>query len=482
MGDIRITNTLTGKKEVFKPLEENHVKMYACGVTVYDHCHIGHAMQAIYFDVIRNYLEFVGNKVTYVRNYTDVDDKIINKANELGMNPIELSESIIASSEEDMKSIGVKPATHEPKVSECIPEIIEMIEVLIDKGAAYATESGDVYYRVRKKNDYGKLSNRNPDDLRSGTRDLVIGDKEDALDFALWKKDETKGASWSSPWGMGRPGWHIECSVMSKMYLGDHFDIHGGGRDLVFPHHENEIAQSESANGCCYANIWMHSGLLTINKQKMSKSLGNHLFIKDFVKKYPGEVLRLAYLSHHYSSNVDFSEEVFKQCTERLLYFYETLEALDEVAKKASENKLAAGHNPEDVTKAFHKEMENDFGTVGGLRELIAGFKKANELLKAKKSPAKYYTAKVYAEEFRSLLGVFGLAQMEPTSFINGLKDKILPSLGITRNEIEKAITDRLEARKNKDWAKSDEIRDLLTAKRIVLKDTADGTEWTINF
>ena len=281
---------------------------------------------------------------------------------------------------------------------------------------------------------------------------------------------------------MGRPGWHIECSVMSKMYLGDHFDIHGGGRDLVFPHHENEIAQSESANGCCYANIWMHSGLLTINKQKMSKSIGNHLFIRDFVKQYPGEVLRLAYLSHHYSSNVDFNEDVFKQCTERLLYFYETLEALDEVAKKASEKKLADGHNPEDVTKAFHKEMENDFGTVGGLRELIAGFKKANELLKAKKSPAKYYTAKVYAEEFRSLLGVFGLAQMEPASFINGLKDKILPSLGITRSEIEKAIADRLEARNNKDWAKSDEIRDLLTAKRIVLKDTVDGTEWTINF
>ena len=482
MGDIKVTNTLTGKKEVLKSLEKDHVRMYACGVTVYDHCHIGHAMQAIYFDVIRNYLEFVGYKVTYVRNYTDVDDKIINKANELGMNPIDLSESIIASSIEDMNSIGVRPATHEPKVSECIPEIIEMIEVLIDNGSAYSTESGDVYYRVRRKSDYGKLSNRKPDDLRSGTRDLVIGDKEDALDFALWKKDETEGASWKSPWGMGRPGWHIECSVMSKKYLGDHFDIHGGGRDLVFPHHENEIAQSESANGCCYANIWMHSGLLTINKQKMSKSLGNHLFIKDFVKQYPGEVLRLAYLSHHYSSNVDFSEDVFKQCTERLLYFYETLEGLDEFAAKASEKTLAQGHNPEDVTKAFHKEMENDFGTVGALRELIAGFKKANELLKAKKSAQKNHTAKVYAEEFRKLLGVFGLAQMEPQTFIAGLKAKILPTLGITSEEIDKAIAERIEARNNKDWAKSDEIRDELAAKRIVLKDTHEGTTWTINF
>ncbi|MEZ4742050.1 MAG: cysteine--tRNA ligase [Bdellovibrionota bacterium] len=271
MQEIYLKNTLSGKKEKLKTIEPGHVKIYACGVTVYDDCHIGHAMQAIYFDVIRNYLEFAGYKVTYVRNYTDVDDKIIDRAQKLGISPRKLADDVITSSIRDMKALGLHPATYEPKVSEVIPEIIEMIKALIEKNAAYATPSGDVYYRVRSKENYGKLSNRNPDDLRSGTREIVEGDKEDELDFALWKQDTTKDASWQSPWGLGRPGWHIECSAMAKRYLGNSFDIHGGGRDLVFPHHENEIAQSESANGCEYATYWIHSGLLTINKQKMSK-------------------------------------------------------------------------------------------------------------------------------------------------------------------------------------------------------------------
>lgn len=479
--DITITNTLDGKKSIFKPLEKDHFKIYACGVTVYDHCHIGHAMQAIYFDVIRNYLKFAGYKVTYVRNYTDVDDKIINKARELGMAPLELSESIIESSISDMNAIGVKPADYEPKVSECMSEIIDMVQLLIDNGFAYATREGDVYYRVNRKDDYGKLSNRKVGELLSNTRDLVSGGKEDPLDFALWKSEETEGANWDSPWGKGRPGWHIECSAMAKKYLGDTFDIHGGGRDLVFPHHENEIAQSEAANGKEYCQCWMHSGLLTIDKQKMSKSLGNHILISEFVKKYPGEVLRLAYLQNHYTSNVDFSESVFNTCLKKLLYFYETLLELEPFAKKSeSAGEFLEGHNPEGLKESFHKEMSNDFSTVGALRDLHIAMKQARDLIKAKKSVKKNFTAKAYIDTFKDLFGVLGLLQQEPAQFIEGLKLKIIPQLGITVDEIEDNIHKRQQARANKDFAVSDELRNALLERGIELMDTPDGTKWTI--
>lgn len=481
MHDIQVTNTLSRKKETLTPIEPGHVKIYACGVTVYDNCHIGHAMQAIYFDVMRRYLEFDGYKVTYVRNYTDVDDKIINKANELGITPSELTKRIIASSEEDMAALKVRPASFEPKVSECIDDIIAMIEALISKGFAYDNAQGDVYYKVRHKTDYGKLSNRDPDSLRSGTRELAGDSKEDPLDFALWKKDDTEGASWDSPWGKGRPGWHIECSAMSKKFLGDQFDIHGGGRDLVFPHHENEIAQSEAANSCHYANYWLHSGLLTINKQKMSKSLGNHILISDFLKQYPAEVLRLAYLQNHYSSNVDFSEDVFKTCMKRLLYFYESLAALDAISSAEPKTDLIQdGFDPLGLEEAFHKEMSNDFSTVGALRELHLAFKKANELLKLKKSTTKANTAALYARTFRKLFGVFGLLEEDPLSFIDSLKHQILPDLNLTAAYIEEKITQRKAARDAKDFAQSDAIRDELAAKGIELMDAPEGTKWSI--
>lgn len=481
MREIQVYNTLSGKKEKFETIEPGHVKMYACGVTVYDDCHIGHAMQAIYFDVIRNYLEYVGYKVTYVRNYTDVDDKIIKRSGERKMSPKALVEEIIASSEKDMKGLGVKPATHEPRVSESIPEIIEVIRDLEKNGFAYSTAEGDVYYRVRKKADYGKLSNRKTDELKAGTRDLVTGDKEDELDFALWKCDETEGASWDSPWGRGRPGWHIECSAMAKMYLGKSFDIHGGGRDLVFPHHENEIAQSEAANSCKYANYWMHSGLLTIEKSKMSKSLGNHILISQFLKRFPGEVLRLAYLQNHYTSNVDFSEQVFRTAAQRLLYFYETLRELDSIAEASpGATKLLSGHNPSDIIENFHREMTNDFGNVGALREILVGFRKANELRQGKKSPEKSYTAAQYAKVFRELLGVFGLIQESPEAFIQSLKSKIVQDLGLEESRIEALIAERKAARENKDFAKGDEVRKQLSDMGIELMDTAEGTRWTV--
>ena len=481
MREIQLLNTLTGKKEKLETLEPNHVRMYACGVTVYDNCHIGHAMQAVYFDVIRNYFEYSGYRVTYVRNYTDVDDKIINRARERGITPKALVDAIIKSSEEDMTAIGVRPANHQPRVSDSIPQIVAMIQTLIQKGFAYANAEGDVYYRVLKKADYGKLSNRKLDELRIGTRDLANCDKENEMDFTLWKHDDTAGASWASPWGKGRPGWHIECSAMSKMFLGSSFDIHGGGRDLVFPHHENEIAQSEAANGCMYARYWMHSGLLTINKQKMSKSLGNHILIKDFVARFPGEVLRLAYLYFHYTSNVDFSEATFRQAARRLLYFYESLQDLDRLAEDApAQEKLLPGFDPQQLTQSFHREMSNDFGTVGALRELLIGFRKANELKQGKKSPAKSFTAKVYASLFRELFGVFGLLKLDPQTFNSQLKTQILNEMNLAESEVDRLIQERNTARQNKDWARADAVRQELLQLNIEVMDAPEGTRWTI--
>lgn len=481
MREIQLYNTLSGKKEKFEPLDPSHVKLYACGVTVYDDCHIGHAMQAIYFDVIRSYLEYIGYKVTYVRNYTDVDDKIIKRSQDRGITPKALVDEIIASSERDMQGLGVRPATHEPRVSESIPEIIDIIKDLEKNGYAYSTSEGDVYYRVRKKADYGKLSNRKTEELQSGTRDLVKGDKEDELDFALWKKDDVEGASWDSPWGRGRPGWHIECSAMAKMYLGKSFDIHGGGRDLVFPHHENEIAQSEAANSCAYSTYWMHSGLLTINKTKMSKSLGNQILTSKFLQRFPGEVLRLAYLQNHYTSNVDFSEQVFRSAAQRLLYFYETMRELDIIAQAVTGPvALLSDHKPKDLIEAFHREMTNDFGTVGALRDILIAFRKANELRKGKKSPAQAHTAQAYTEVFRELFGVFGLLQAAPESFIQSLKSKIVSDLGIEESKIESLIADRKAARDAKDWARGDELRKELTEMGIELMDGPEGTRWTI--
>lgn len=480
---IQVSSTLSGLKEALKPVEPGHIKIYACGVTVYDHCHIGHAMQAIFFDMIRSYLEFAGWKVTYVRNYTDVDDKIIKRAKERGIPPKELSESIIQSSKADMAAIGVRPADHEPKVSDSIQEIIQMVSDLIDRGAAYQTSEGDVYYRVRSKSDYGKLSNRKPDELKSGTREVTIGQKEDELDFALWKNDNVEGATWDSPWGKGRPGWHIECSAMAKKFLGESFDIHGGGRDLVFPHHENEIAQSESANNKQYASYWLHSGLLTINKQKMSKSLGNHIGISEFLEKWPAEVLRLAYLQHHYTSNVDFSEGVFQSCAKRLLFFYESLLDLDAIGEGGDlKGQLMEGHQPQKITDIFHESMSNDFGTPAALRDLLASFKKSVELRTGKKSILKANTAKYYSQVFRQVFGVLGLLTKEPALFIEELKQKMLPVLGITQSEIDSYISARKAAREEKDFKKSDDIRDTLLSKGIVLMDTPAGTKWTLSF
>lgn len=478
--NIVLTNTLSGRKEPLTLIDpaSKHVGIYACGVTVYDDCHIGHAMQAIYFDVIRNYLEYCGYNVTYVRNYTDVDDKIINRAKERGMTPLALSSSMIAASERDMKAIGVRPATHEPKVSENIPQIVAMIEDIIKRGFAYATPSGDVYYRVRKKSDYGKLSNRKPDELMSGTRDIVASEKEDELDFALWKKDDTPAGSWPSPWSVGRPGWHIECSAMACRYLGKSFEIHGGGRDLVFPHHENEIAQSEAANDAPYAKYWLHSGLLTIEHQKMSKSLGNHITIQKFLEKWPAEVLRLGFLMNHYQSNTDFSQATFQTCHKRLLYYYEALDAMAQYAEGIAAN--AASQSA--VTESFHSFMCDDFNNAGALGVLNKAVKQARDLMAGKKSPQKQAEIAGILAAVRETGTVLGLFKATPGEEILRIKRQILPDLGITEAEIDAAIQRRKDARAAKDFQASDRVRDDMAARGIELRDTPQGTIWSIRF
>jgi cysteinyl-tRNA synthetase len=480
---IQINNTLTRRKETLQPLEPGKIKMYACGVTVYDHCHLGHAMQAAFFDVIRRYLEYAGYEVTYVRNFTDVDDKIIQRASERGIPPIKLSADMIDSTNRDLAACGIREATHQPRVSEMIPEIIGMVKDLVDKGAAYATQDGDVYYRVRAKSDYGKLSGRRPDDMRSGTRDLVGGAKEDELDFALWKKDTTEGASWESPWGKGRPGWHIECSVMAKHYLGKHFDIHGGGRDLIFPHHENEIAQSEAANDAPFANYWIHNGLLTINHEKMSKSLGNHITIADALRRFPAEVLRFGILRNNYTATVDFSESIFRLCQRRLLYYYETLAALDELAQKGDANsKPLPDYKSDDIREAFHKAMSDDFGTASAIAELNAYFKRGNVLASGKKNPITGVTAKQWSAALREVGAVLGLFQESPQAFISGMKERILKEINVSVEEIQTAIRERQEARAAKDFPRSDKIRQDMAARGIEFMDKPTGTEWTIRF
>ena len=481
MREILVTSSLGRKKAPLRSLDPSgkKIRMYACGVTVYDDCHIGHAMQAIFFDVIRNYLKLVGYDVTYVRNFTDVDDKIINRAKDRGISPRKLADDMIRSSIRDMELLGVAPADHEPKVSDSIPQIIKMVETLIANGSAYATKGGDVYFKVRAKSDYGKLSNQRTDDLRSGTRTASREDKEDELDFALWKADSVPDASWPSPWGHGRPGWHIECSAMAQRFLGDSFEIHGGGRDLIFPHHENEIAQSECANKAPYAAVWIHSGLLTIEGVKMSKSLGNHISISEILKSFPAEVLRLGFLQYHYGSNVDFSRQVFMTCHRRLLYYYETLQGLDALAGQVK----AGNIDKHPLMEEFNKSMSDDFNTAASLSAVNRHIKTAREsLLTGKTTIEKAQQAADLAATCRVLGRVLGVMHHSPIDSARDLKLRLLPELKITEAEIEASILARSDARKAKDFAKSDQERDKLAARGIDVRDTAEGTAWAIRY
>ncbi|MCO4781094.1 MAG: cysteine--tRNA ligase [Candidatus Cloacimonetes bacterium] len=483
--DLKISNTLSGKKELFKPLEDGKIGIYACGVTVYDKCHIGHAMQAILFDTIVRYLGLSGYDVTYVRNFTDVDDKIIARAEELGITPLELSSKMIQSSIDDLDALRVRPATHQPKVSDFISEIIAFIQDLMDKGFAYATEDGDVYYRVRKKSDYGKLSNQNLDALQCNVRVDGEDNKEDALDFALWKSEKKEGAYWSSPFGEGRPGWHIECSVMASQFLGYTFDIHGGGRDLVFPHHENEIAQSEGRSGCNYANYWIHTGLLTVEKKKMSKSTGNFLTIEDALKLYDYELIRWNVYQNHYSSNIDFNEKTFGIGLKKLYYYNRTLSSANELLDAASkyDEKLLEGFHPQSIRDNFDVAMHDDFNIPKAMVAINEGFASINEVLELKgvKQKFKIFTLKTYIDTLAPMLEVLELCQRSTSEFFSQIHNRYFEKLGLTIEQVESTLKKRGEARSNKDYDESDRLRQELDSLGISVMDTPKGQLWELS-
>ncbi|OGP56461.1 MAG: cysteine--tRNA ligase, partial [Deltaproteobacteria bacterium RBG_13_52_11] len=476
----------TQKKEELIPLHEGRIGMYACGVTVYDLCHIGHARSAVVFDGIYRYLRYKGYEVTYVRNFTDVDDKIINRAQQEGVSTEGIATRYIQEFYADMGALGLLKPTIEPKATEHIPEMITMVQRLIEKGLAYQVE-GDVYYAVESFPEYGQLSKRTLDEMQAGARVEVDERKRNPLDFALWKGAKTGEPSWASPWGKGRPGWHIECSAMSQRYLGDTLDIHGGGRDLIFPHHENEIAQAEGATGRPFVRYWLHNGFVNIAKEKMSKSLGNFLTIKDILKEYHPEVVRLFLLSRHYRSPIDYSSQGMEEARQGLERFYQTLGGIDEVlhtkGEGIAENKglfpeeTAALQKVDGFTRRFEEAMDDDFNTAAALAPL---FEISHDLNRILQTPSAHRTEILRkGKEVFALAGkVLGIFQEDPHVFLERERQRKAQALTITPEEIEELIRERNEARQNKAWARADEIRDQLASQGIVLEDGPQGTTW----
>ncbi|RST58306.1 cysteine--tRNA ligase [Siminovitchia terrae] len=460
---IRIYNTLTRQKEEFVPLEEGKVKMYVCGPTVYNYIHIGNARPAIIFDTVRRYLEYRGYDVHYVSNFTDVDDKIINAAKELQMDALTLANRFVDAFFEDVLALGCKKADDHPRVTENIDVIIEFIEVLIQKGYAYES-GGDVYYRTRKFEGYGKLSHQSVDDLKVGARIQPGELKEDALDFALWKSAKEGEIFWDSPWGEGRPGWHIECSAMAREYLGDTIDIHAGGQDLTFPHHENEIAQSEAMTGKLFARYWMHNGYINIDNEKMSKSLGNFVLVNDIIKQIDPQVLRFFMLSVHYRNPINYSENLVADAgagLERLKTSYQNLKhRLETSADLAGD-----GQEWIDKIKALHQEfidkMDDDFNTADGISVLFELAKQANYYLMEKNTSVAVIQA--FMAEFEDLFPVLGL-ELETEELLD--------------EDIEQLIEQRNQARRDRNFQLADQIRDQLKDMNIILEDTAQGTRW----
>ena len=465
---MKLYNTLTKKKEEFVPLEEGKVKMYVCGPTVYNFIHIGNARPMIVFDTARRYMEYKGYEVNFVSNFTDVDDKIIKKSLEEGVPAEEISERYIKECKKDMADMNVKPATTHPKATEEIDGMIEMIETLIEKGYAYPVD-GTVYFRTRKFNEYGKLSHKNLDDLRSGNRSLLVSgedQKEDPLDFVLWKPKKEGEPFWVSPWGEGRPGWHIECSVMSKKYLGEEIDIHAGGEDLIFPHHENEIAQSECCNGKIFARYWLHNGFLNIDNRKMSKSLGNFFTVREIGEQYDLQVLRFFMLSAHYRSPINFSREIMessKNALERIVTAVSNLKHLEETAKTANvtEEEKELLKEMAVYRQKFEEAMDDDLNTADAVSAIFELVKFANTHA-GEASSAEFI--KTVKDEIISLSDILGL-----------LVDKKEENLDA---EIENLIAERQAARKARDFKRADEIRDQLLAQGIILEDTREGVKW----
>jgi len=488
---LRIYNTLTGKKEDFLPLRGKQVGMYACGVTVYDLCHIGHARSAIVFDTIYRYLRYRGYDVTFVRNFTDIDDKIIKRANEEGVDYRAVAEKYIEEFDIDMGGLGLEKPSFEPKATDHISGMIDLISILIEKGFAYRRD-GDVFFSVERFKEYGQLSGRNLEEMQAGARVEIDEKKENPLDFALWKSSKPGEPFWKSPWGEGRPGWHIECSVMSQKYLGETLDIHGGGKDLIFPHHENEIAQSEAATGKPFARYWIHNGFVNINKEKMSKSLGNILTIKEILKVWHPEVLRLFFLSNHYRSPVDYSEDSLLDAKTGLDRFYTTLKAIQEEFKKltvSSQKKVdsnAMDHSRkviETFQVRFEEAMDDDFNTAQALGYFYDLQTALNSLLDLSRGQPTDQIRSLFNqgyEQFSKMGWIFGLFREEPEAYMDRQKKEGLKILGLSEEEILKLVEERNVARKNKDWKKADEIRNDLLSSGIVLEDTPSKTLWKI--
>ena len=463
---MQIYNTLTRRKEAFTTLEPGKVSMYVCGMTVYDYCHLGHARVMVAFDVITRYLRARGYEVNYVRNITDIDDKILKRADENGESIDALTERMIAAMHEDEARLYVQRPDHEPRATRHIDDIIAMIETLIAKGFAYAADNGDVYYRVRRFEGYGKLNNRNLDDMRSGARIEVDASKEDPLDFVLWKAAKPGEAHWPSPWGNGRPGWHIECSAMSKCCLGDTFDIHGGGPDLTFPHHENEIAQSEAANDKPFVMTWMHAGAVRVNQEKMSKSLGNFFTIRDVLTEHDAEVVRYLLVASHYRSPINYAPDALNEARKSLTRFYTALEGVEQGAVD-TESAAASEHH-----QRFLAAMDDDFNTP---EALSAMFDLARELNRVKAAGGPQ--ASRLAAELKSLGSILGLLQQAPDVFLKGGQGQSAP---MDEAAIEAKIAQRAEAKANKDFALADSIRDALAEQGIILKDSREGTTWVL--
>jgi len=474
---LRIYNTQTRNKEIFVSLEENRVKMYVCGPTVYDTSHIGHARSVVVFDVIFRWLTHSGYDVCYVRNFTDVDDKIIKRANELGKDPKEISEKYIKEFHNEMDALNVLRPTIEPKATEHIKDIIDFIQLLVDKGKAYHVEGSDVFFSISSFDEYGKLSGRNPDDMIAGSRIAVDDKKRDPKDFTLWKPAKPGEPFWPSPWGDGRPGWHIECSAMSYRYLGKSFDIHGGGKDLIFPHHENEIAQSEAAFGQCFVKYWIHNGFVDINNEKMSKSLGNFTMIKDVLKDYHPEVIRMFLLSKHYRSPIDYNDSSMDEVVAGLDRLYAFLSRAHEAG--AGIKKMDPGEH----WNMFVEAMDDDFNTAKAMATLFDTVKTGNRILD--KHDGKL-TRKVLMEvsticsDLKQMGEILGILSQEPSEYFRIKKESGLADKAIDADTIDALIKERVEARRSKNFARADEIRARLDAMKIILEDGPEGTTWKI--
>jgi len=483
---LRIFNTQTKKKEEFLPIQEGKVGIYVCGITAYDVCHVGHARSAVVFDVITRYLRYRGYEVTYVKNFTDVDDKIIDRAGREKTGIAEIAERYIREHDEDMGTLGVASPTFAPRATEHIDGMIRLVAALLEKGLAYPMD-GDVYYAVERFPGYGKLSGRNLEDMLAGARVDVSDKKRNPLDFALWKASKEGEPWWESPWGRGRPGWHLECSVMSQRYLGETFDIHGGGEDLVFPHHENELAQSEGVTGKTLARYWVHNGFVRVNSEKMSKSLGNFFTIRDILLQYHPEVLRLFLLQSHYRSPVDFSDVSLNEARQGMNRFYATLKTLKEIAAVGTATAVEPAGKDGEMTaqlqslrEHFIDAMDDDFNTARAIGHLFDTVRQVNTALAEKRPGVSRALLEQAGKTLLEIGSVLGFFREEPDAYLLRDREREATKRGLSIHEIERLIAERRAARAAKAWQRADEIRKELADRGVLLQDAPDATTWTI--